>query len=297
MGKKNMKIYAVSIVGILCLVILALFLPQIVFGIQDRYRMSNTEVEKRSGIDVSSINTDYELNMNARMSNFSQIDLESLVVTAIDYDGKENEEISDLLGKVFANEWVERLNDITYYLFQRELKPTFIDLKDYKKYIVYGKDYQDGVALLMWYLDFYLEEPAARVRVLVDSETESIYYIKITADKEQYEKQKGNVATDGIADSGELYSLFAESVTKYMGYYIDYYESDTDKAKYSGKNGDYWYTDMKLDDENCIFKCAFPYGATTLEFQFSATGGEGSRPNIEMGISVIGDLIPEMMQN
>lgn len=53
-------------------------------------------------------------------------------------------------------------------------------VQDCKKYLVHGRDYQDGVALMMWYLDLYVESVDMRLRILVDTETDTIYYAKVT---------------------------------------------------------------------------------------------------------------------
>lgn len=288
MRKKNMKIYVASIIGMFCLVILALFLPQIVFGIQDRYQMNNTKVEQRSSINISQINADYELEMYERMSNLLLLDLEKVTVAAIDYDRKDDEELNALLERTLYGEWIDILNNITIYFFNDALTKAFIEVQDCKKYIVYGKDYQDGVALMMWYFDLYMKEADSRIRLLVDSETDSIYYIKITSYSGQNGKasETTNAVTGYTTDKGTWFSTFVEILLMHMAYYSDYYKAD-----------DYWYIDSQWDDTNSMCKYSFAYGETTLEFQFSATDGEGIKPDIEMGITSIGNLIPEMMQN
>lgn len=302
MSRKNVKIYGICIAGMLLLVILAMLLPQIVWEVQDRFRINSVELQQRSSIDVSQVNSDYERQMYSRMSNLTELDIETATVAAIDYDKKDDEEMNAVLARVFTSEWIERFNETTYCIYQDALIRAFIEISDCKKYIVYGEDYQDGVALMMWFFDINMKEYDTRVRLLVDSETDTIYYIKITNydeetkknyyEVENYSKDNSMQVENYSKDNRMLFGMFEKNVLTCLGYYSDYYESN-----WHSDDWDYWYTQVRLDDTQLNGKYVLPYGKKQLEFQFIATAGECMNPDVEMGITLIGELIPEMMQN
>lgn len=253
--------------------------------------MKSMEVEERSSIDVSRINADYEKQMYERMSNLAVLDLETATVAAIDYEAKDDEEINGVLEDVFTGEWISRFNEITCGVYGDVLINAFLEIADCKKYIVYGEDYQDGVALMMWYFDIYMEECSARVRLLVDSETEDVYYIKVNFFEDQsVYKEYTNVSANYV----ELYDLFEENVLACIWYYSDYYESNWQQNSSAKEE---WYSNVKMDVTQLDGSYALPYGKNSLDFQFISTAGEAWKPDTEMGIALIGELIPEMMQN
>ena len=66
MPKKAIKIYILCGIGMLLLIILAFFLPQGIWSIQDRYQVNNLEVEERSNIDITQMHSEYEKQMYER---------------------------------------------------------------------------------------------------------------------------------------------------------------------------------------------------------------------------------------
>lgn len=284
--KKNMKTYGICIGGMLLLVAVALLLPQIVFTIQDRHRMISTEVEIRNSLTVSQVNSIYEKQMCNRMSKLAAMDLETANITAIDYDIREEAQIEVLLERIFNQEWMEALNDMTLYSFGEMFEIGYKDVKKCKKYIVYGNDYQEGVALMMWYFDLYMTEIHTRIRILVDSETDSIYYIKITASDEQIDK--GNIAYDTTIGRHELLHAMTEQILFYIDFYCTYYEGE--KLEH--------LAEINVVEQQCtIIKYPFSFGEISLDFLVQAVYGSGKNPDISIGISNIANLIPEMIQD
>ena len=293
MPKKAIKIYILCGIGMLLLIILAFFLPQGIWSIQDRYQVNNLEVEERSNIDITQMHSEYEKQMYERMNSLTLQDLGAVTVAAIDYEQTNDTELYSLLENIFTGEWIGRLSEITLGVYSDVLTAAFFEVEDCKKYIVYGEDYQDGVALMMWYLDIYMEEYDTRVKLLVDSETESIYYIKVVSYEGQ---QKNNYATN-ISYQTDWETLFWEIqklMWTHMEYYSDYYEVDEEKAGY---NWDDCYPSIKLDDTQLLGKYVLPYSEGRLEFQLVMTNQDTLTPKLEMGMTEIGELIPEMMQN
>lgn len=300
--KRNMKTYGMCIGGVVLLIIAALLLPQIVFAVQDRYQITSTQVEKRNSLDVSQLNSVYEKEMNERMSNFAALSLQDITVTAIDYNMEDDLEVIEA---ILEQRWIEQLHYMTDYIFFETFQNALtVNLENCKKYIVYGNDYQEGVALMLWYIEMYVMDGEMKIRFLVDSETDSIYYLKITACDEQtdeiyYESSKATAAYGESYDES-LY-LLAESVSQSIGYYGEYYETGLDQQletdSVSGYYASDWYTDVKVDSNQCIVTYPLFYGELSLDFLFEVTYGDNMNPDISMGIPAIGNLIPEMIQD
>lgn len=289
--KKNMKIYGICIGVMSLLVAVALLLPQIVFTIQDRHQMTRIKAERRNSLNISQMNSIYEKQMYARMNKVAAMDRETINITSVDYDIKEEAEIQVMLERISNQEWIDVLNEIIFYPIGEEFGKAEKDVKESKKYIVYGSDYQEGVVLMMWYFDIRLIETNIRVRILVDSETDSIYYIKITTDDELIDKKydKDNEAsTSNAMDVTELLYAMAYQMPYYMDFYYTYYEAEVlfDNA-----------AKVENSEQQCMVECPFLYGELSLDFQILVSYENGMSPNISIGITNIENLIPEMIQD
>ena len=301
---KQIKTYGFCIGGLTFLVVVALLLPQIIFGVLDKYRMSNTEVESRSNMNISQVNATYEKQMYDRMGHFSSMSRDIMNVAAIHYELKDVEE-GELLESIFSQDWIYMLNYVTAGIYQIALNEAFIEVNDCKKYVVYGTDYQEGVTLMMWYLDLSMEEVGARVRFLVDTETGSIYYIKITSIDETMNTEYKNIAQSETVEYMTLATFFIEGLNDCKEYYKTYYESDIDNQILYDEDiytyyyvCDEWSHTVGGEGDNYLCYSEYPlmYGEISMELIFSATAGQGANPDIEFGISSIGSIIPEMMQ-
>lgn len=285
---KSVRIYGFCMGGLLLLVIAALFLPQVIFTIQDRYLMTGTEVEARRSLDVSQLNSLYEKQTHDRMSNFIHMDLQTATVTSIDYDLMEDTEIEEQVKAILRQEWSAPLNVIMGFT-----SDTSIIVQNCKKYIVYGNGNESGVALMMWYYDIYLDAIDSQMRLLVDSETDTIYYVKVMID-ERY-----NMA----AMNGYDYSYLIESIhaiSYNLDYYNSYYEAELESFsefdEESQKKGEVWYVKPKSDGEGYALHAALPYGELSVDFLFEGIWRNGMN-SISIGIQEIGDLVPEMIQD
>lgn len=59
-----------------------------------------------------------------------------------------------------------------------------------------------------------------------------------------------------------------------------------------------WLVETKTDGKQyCEVTFPLYYGGISAEFQVRTEAGRGSYPNLTMGISAIGEKIPEMMQD
>lgn len=286
--KRTKSLYSVCIIAMILLVIAALFLPQIIFSIQDKYRMMNTEAKTRNSLDIAQLDLDYEQQLNERLNNF--FGMSDTTVTAIDYEF-EDSEWENLVESIFYQEWfIVLINNslVTDYIYAAQFWDMYtVNIQDSKKYIVYGKDYRDGIALMMWYLDIYMESPGIRIRLLVDTESNTIYYVKITSDE-----KTDSIATDGVIDKEYFYYL-AEIIAKHYDFYYNYYEADEQYNEVEETRG------IKSEVDDNILEVIFnlPYEHLNAEFLFRTEYKNGNYPDITVGFPAIGKKIPEIMQN
>lgn len=288
MKKKNIKTYGICIGGMALLLSAAFFFPQIVFGIQDKYQITKTETEERSDFNISQLNATYEKQMYERMSNFVNLNMDFIKITGIDYEGENDTELDETLKSVFAQEWIGILNEMTLGIYGTTFETNAQNIQVCKKYVVCGEGEQDRIVLVMWYLDMYLSEENMRVQILIDTETDSIYYIKIT-DKTG---RNQNISVD-YESRKEFLGTLADMVPRYAQFYRDYYEAEIDDLSIK----EYVDANIEMDDREYVVTYALPYGEICLEFLFQASYVDGINPDISMGIPTVGNLIPEMMQD
>lgn len=304
--RRSKVIYGLCIAGMAGLVMAAFQLPQFVFMVQDKYRFMNTAVEERGSLDIARLNMTYEKQLSTRMENFARGNHE--FVTATGYDTGDATEKDVLLNQIMAqdlNLWMADYNYLSEYFYYGYSDGfSSDDVSDWKKYVVYGEDIREGVTLMVWYVDITLADDT-RMQLLTDTETGTLYYVRVTAGK------------------SDAYRFSFDS--DYPFYYpFDfllpvsyYYESDVDQWLETGGDEQaagnetviYNYdkdifsknifTDLVITRGDNEFSMSFPlyYGDQTLTFRFEAHRGNGFLPDYTMGISEIGNLIPEMMQD
>lgn len=312
--KESGKIYKLYVGFLVLFVVIALLLPQFVFKVQDSYWMTRTQVDARSNVDISQLHSFYEEQMYDRMSNFASMNVNSLTVTAIEHDIEE-EEFWEILERIFYQDWMTLvlINTLSAYEPYGTFWKDSLEIQNCRKYIVYGDDFEAGVALMMWYFDIYIIDEDIRIRLLADTETDSMYYIKITTNDKQndvtdYDAKKGNVAYD-MDTSSEAYgkekieqlSMWAEQFHYLSDYYVDYYESERDDTK-----GDLYenpgdvkelYGNVEITEDRCMVEFPLRYEHVSLNFLFQVIYRNEVDLDFCMGIPAIGELIPEMIQD
>ncbi len=290
------KIYGIYGLGMVLLVVAALILPQFIFSMQDRYQMSNTEMETRSSLLDEQRNLPYETQTSVRMNNLASMDLSVATITSIGYDVKKDPQLMQQLGQIFQQEWITRLDEMTWYRLHdvwEEMVPEKI--QNCKKYIVYEKENREGVVLMMWYLDLYVEETEVRVRLLVDSEMDTIYYVKVTGT----EGQSQNLYDGYTYETAwyEILYVWTDRVMEYMPFYDSYYDAEIKVIeKEYWDSEDTWHINARFYADQYIITFPLLYEDANLEFLFQIAGSYGVYPSVTVGITTIGSLIPEMMQ-
>lgn len=304
----KIKTYGLYMAGMVLLVVGSIFLPQAVFLMQDRYQMESTEVKVRNSLNTSQINISYEEKMYERMKNLTTMNLNSAIVTVVEPDFETDAEMMDLLESILAQEWITMFYAVLLnYGMEVEL-PFPLEILECKKYMVYNEDYQEGIALMMWYFDLYIPDTDLRIRLLADSETNSIYYIKLeeapesdyksdkNMTKEVYDTQAKTVVGFYRAENIKTLYEVAGQFQYFMMYYGSYYEAEMESLE-GFEEGELGCAGIKEDDEQYTVFCMFPYGEISMEFRLMILYENGDFPEFSMGIPIIANLIPEMIQD
>lgn len=305
--KKHIS-YGICAVGLVFVVVTAFLVPQFVFAVQDQYRTRNTQVKERGDLDVTKLNLKYERLLKVRMKNFAEVS--KYFVTAVDYEISDTAELQSVLDGIMYDDGFYILYN--WETFSEEILGETIateDVKVWKKYIIYSGDIEEGIALIVWYLDFYIGDNK-RVRIVKDAETGTFYYCKITLEPEnQVEHRKlvemetsENIAFETTASNWYVFDKEA------MIYYRLYYEANLEKTSnlsvsegstyesdYNGKN--YINFTFRLDYKEASLDFILKVADSVVDPKNPDTDAfKQVFPDVEIGILQIGELIPEMVQ-
>ena len=203
MKQKRKRSYAWAVLGLLLTITVAIFLPQVIFMIQDYRQTSTVDVTTRETYDVLSIETVYLQDVNARMYRMAGIRYKEMTISKIARTMDVNDcmnMLSDVKGQYYMEYLMDMLpttcGEIIPYLSVTQLETCDC-------YMVHGNDYTDGVILMFWYMVFDIPELDAKVELIVDSETETIYYVRVLENL-----NSGNlvgIAGNDVIISGDYY--------------------------------------------------------------------------------------------
>ena len=304
---RKIKLYGPFLLGLTILLVISFFLPQMIFQVQDGYRFIGKSVETWEYANNTLVSAGYEKDMYQRMTNLAAKETDDLTISAISYGGKNVDEVVDLLERVFVSDWMGNINEMTmgmYYDFLQETST--INIQDCKKYVVYENTSLENILLMVWYLDIYMVDYDTSVQLLVDVETESVYYISITGmgDAEKvYQQNDKWESVESVA--GEYYKISKYEIYNiapyYMIYFNEYYEAGMEDIVEFNEGGweneDVWFVTREEYDALCRVSFSMPYGNIGTEFEVCISDGKGSRLDYSAGVTMIRDLIPEMIQN
>lgn len=333
-GIKNKKAgYIPVMAGMVLLVIVALFLPQLLFTLQDQYSMQRTELAERDKLNIANLNLIYEEQLSTRLKQFAEE--EKHYVTAIEYDVSDDVQLSNILIATLQQNYIYMLyengflpEDVIVMLTleklsindRREDNEYYIYVKEWKKYIFYGEELEKGVTLMAWYIDFFLLD-GTEMKVLADVESGTIYYLKVTNSSSTV-WSSWNDAT-AIKERQEALLVYYEKNLYFYNTYSTYYEANTEifdelfpetesynSAVYGVKVYDAEENTreekengfVKKEIEDNVIRLSYPlyYEKYNLIFCFEADFNcvnNSICPDITIGIPAIGELIPEMIQN
>lgn len=320
---KKIGAYIVSIAGVLALVIIAVFLPQIFFSVQDSYRTGETNLMSRDVYDIITAQTVYPLDVYTKLHNLAQTGLGDVSVSVVK-SSIDIEEFYEIKDSIREQAYVMNLVTLLPETFGDSINLLSADnIKKCGKYIVYGDEYTNGVILMFWYMKIYLPSVNSYMELVIDSETNHIYYMEVEAQAditysmefEVKEEEAGVYVSDVMLSelekselvemgqnaqiSQSLYEV-AETFPDYLeSYYRSYYGV---YQPLSIEEKDNLYS-LVVGEDAVTIVCSMPFnenhfqsnttGNATLFFRAYVEEGYGAGPDISIGIPIIRQLVIE----
>ena len=310
--------YVTESLVIATVVMAALFLPQLIFRVEDNILCNDTTLGQRESMDVESLSTTYERSLAARMQNYAQ----GLKVNKKYYVTSQNLTVSDELTDYLYSDkglYQSFIQEFAYYLIPFEIWEDYYSVASWKQYVIYSDDFEEGVNFILWYIEMQ-DKDGGMFKLLTDAEDGTIYGIK-TEDsslpgsernyKEFMEMLRYGDGTleawtyfavyyDAISDDMEDSILLAEN----MG--IDVQVNDSDSGSYETEISVYDEEALRRrllntvsyqnETENAI-RFLIPYGDAELDTVLAIEEQEKSKfylfPDITVGIRQIYEMIPE----
>lgn len=288
MRKKN-NLYAVCGIGLVLLLGISLMLPKLAFFIQDSYRMETIVVEGRSGFDPAKLNISYDATLDARMRHFAQglAEGKNYYASPTEYSvGVEQYlQLSDIIDQEFMR-----------FIMQNGILPLLglssYEIATWKQYVIFNEEMSEDVAFVTWYIEMALENNGT-MKLLVDAQSNTIYYIQLTIPAENKESV---VVYDeeyaGVYDIYEIWSYGWETLYFFLSFYYETdfieklfsMESETDAAQNSIMTRDHTKVNWSLQ-----------YAGYGLEMAMSIEDeSDTDAVTYHIGITELGALIPEL---
>ena len=290
--KLNGKYFFIWI-GSLVLLVIAIMGPKLLFTIQDNFQIGKIRQGKHLGLSVDALNNSYK-SLKDRMTEFAAGLTQGIkyYVTGTDYIM--NEDFFEVLEKVLGEEQATAFEmwGMEPYILLEDLEKWGYDTEEWKKYVIYDDFMEDGTTAIIataWYIEL-LTADDCRIKILADTESNTIYYIQFEhmvaelEEKKKTEKQEtyvGNesfVITDaGSVIKGDMFQMFM--IWNY------YYEADEMNEEDVMKTIIETYS---MENEVYI-TYGLNYGNNHLQWEM-----RGEDNFFYMGIKEFGQLIPEL---
>lgn len=309
--KKNKQWIQITLIMV-GVVILAFFIPGFLFRLQDGENLSHIRTEKRDVLDVAKLNLEYERDPGKRLMRFAATD--QFYITSTDYTmtNENQSELNDIFDQVYNQEWFDiMMYSVDSSVWTEQCLKQFLkeppSAAVWKKYIICGNNIDDGVIIMAWYAEFTTAE-GGRMEVLMDSETQTIYYLELSSPlgKEAYR----------MPSEDEAFYSFIENVRYYIDYYyasqiesanLEIQATDATQINLYDSQDDISYYIYPIDQENGNIldgiKGTFPIvysgsEADNPQFQVKLLYNEKDVPTmtISMGFSKMEDYIPELSE-
>lgn len=310
MKKKIFGTYILTVSALLVVIALAIFLPQIIFYVQDSYQVNQVDVINRDVYDIMEMQTAYSADITTRLKKLAEVGYGNVTVSLVDKT-IEFDEFYSILSEVRHSEYMDRLIGLSPDTFGDSMKELSAEnLEECNRYIVYGPDYADGVILMFWYMKIFVPSISSYMELIIDSETHTIYYISVdSVDGVAFvADENGSIEGHNVVEAptetieevfiyntaqSEVIAIIAEGVPgEFASYYRMYYGAGTDAMSYA--------EDVRLIADNSVlsenaYTLAVPIEydgiSISLFFRFCAEAGFGQGPDISIGIPVIRHLV------
>lgn len=294
-SRSEKSIYLAGAAGILLLVILAFFGPQLVFAMQDTYQTGKTWQGTRKGPDMEAIYSTYG-GLRDRMAAFAERLEQNYEFYVAGTEYHVTTELLDLLDVIVAQEGYEKLVECGIAPYLEAVKNRGYTLDQWMKYVIYSDitdEETNAVVISGWYIAFTTRDQIT-VKMLVDTETYELYYMKIVDYK--YTERKNKEYWEWLyADD---YFLKQE----WLAYWFDYYEAgQTEIQTFDGYVQGLWLNSQTDANEDKVLNSvlSLPYGEYYLDWQFRIrTGTEKGIPAVfSIGLEEVAELIPQLKED
>lgn len=306
--KKTIKSYVICIGGLIVIIIMALLLPNMVFYIQDSYRMANAESQYRGSYDVVSVQDTYEKDVRSRMERVAGTRWGKMAVS-VENTNIDSQMFDTIMNEIMVQEYMMFWLTMAEDDLSEALDNVSIEnLNVCERYVVYGDNYTEGVLLAFWYLKIYLPSIEGYIEFVVDSETYTIYYVELSALEEiehivyiyntpeegssditvYYEENKEETLSTDLPPV-ELKGMASNVASYYSMYYAEYYGVDADTLLFSDEKYEESITVM---DDYITATYMLTYSPNnSLLFRVYAEYDEKGASNISIGLPLIRRLI------
>lgn len=308
MKRKIIGTYVGSVSGLVILIILAVFSPQLFFLVQDNYQIGKIDVINRDVTEIFTTQTAYYTDTYARLSNLAEVGLGNIAISTIE-SNMDIEQFYEIKDNIRTQMYMEILMDMVPDTFGDALDYISVDNMELCKcYIIYGEDYTEGVLLMFWYMKIYLPSVNSYMELVIDSETYTIYYVAVNAEADISYQVEYEVSADSAKDvyytgivleeevmEQEEKMLMSEDIQRAADllprYLEDFFYSYYGVYGYRQENS----YNMVIGEEAVTIACPLIYGdsnynfndAKSLFFRAYVEEGYGEGPDISIGIPII----------
>lgn len=296
--KKRSSVWGV--IGLILIISTAMILPQVIFIIQDYGQIASVDVMSRDTYEVLAKDTSYSRDINTRMSRLAGAGYGNISISQIANSIDVNE-LNELLEHVKSQGYMTNLAEFfptTFGYVTETLNVTDLEVCDC--YIVYGDEYHSGVILMFWYMEFDLPGLNSRMELIVDSETNTIYYVRLR-ENDMKESQGNGVLISGneLMDADllemepEIKDLAVTHISMISDYYSSYYGIYMTNPEILSA-GTFWGEHTSFSENSFTMAYALPYGVggdASLFFRFHAEVGDETGTDISIGIPIIRQMV------
>lgn len=256
--------YKSGLLVLILMLLLSLFAPGMLFALQDRIQFTSIRAGQHESWDSKNLVTAYEMSLPLRLNDFAKglQAQKSYYVTTLEPGSKKD--AFDMV--VLAEE------SLLKYLQYEGFELSY-NLEQWKRYVVYDKDYENGVAFLLGYIKLSLTDQAT-MELLLDAQTGTVYYVRVVNGIwEETEKVQNKEAYDvQIYDVLQICYLLA-----------DYYEgkfNDSALEQLFAQAGVSLHLKLEYDDGS-------------LDGIFQLTEGDNDCFIVETGLTDIAGFLPQ----
>ncbi len=286
--------YTICVFVLAALIAVSVMGPQLVFAMQDKYFINNIQLSERSSMDVEALNASYEKDLQERLQMFTEGLSEGKTYFATDTTYQEDEDFYVVLDNILMQEWayfmeaIGVMPSLSYCIYEEGF-----DLSCWKRYIIYDKEFEDGVTFMAWYIDLTFME-GHRLQLLVDTEDYSLYYIRFQiADIERNGEVWKYIDADMVLDYAKYWYVYYNGELLSVEQKEAFYD-DTTNVAVTEKESYELLEEVRTrfsEDGNCV----------AYEVDLPQHWMVGMDKNLEeksfalyMGITEIGRLVPEI---